>query len=92
MWGKMADTLIRLGCMNPVFYFDELDKVSKTPKGDEIIHSLIHLTDSTQNNQFQDKYFSGIDFDLSKSVFIFSYNDESKINPILLDRMVTINV
>ena len=92
MWGKMADTLIRLGCMNPVFYFDELDKVSKTARGDEIIHSLIHLTDSTQNTDFQDKYFSGIDFDLSKSVFIFSYNDESKINPILLDRMVTIKV
>ena len=78
--------------MNPVFYFDELDKVSKTARGDEIIHSLIHLTDSTQNTDFQDKYFSGIDFNLSKSVFIFSYNDESKINPILLDRMVTIRV
>jgi ATP-dependent Lon protease len=78
--------------MNPVFYFDELDKVSETPKGDEIIGILTHLTDITQNSQFHDKYFSHIDFDLSKALFIFSYNDESKINPILKDRMYRIGV
>jgi ATP-dependent Lon protease len=76
--------------MNPVFYFDELDKVSETPKGEEIINSLIHLTDATQNNQYADKYFNGIEFDLSKSLFIFSYNDITKINPILLDRLICI--
>ena len=48
-------------------------------KGDEIINTLIHLTDQSQNTHFQDKYFSGIDLDLSKSFFIFSYNDENKI-------------
>jgi ATP-dependent Lon protease len=31
-----------------------------------------------------------VDFDLSKCLFIFSYNDESKINPILRDRMYKI--
>jgi ATP-dependent Lon protease len=40
--------------------------------------------------KFHDKYFSEIDFDLSKALFIFSYNDESKVNPILLDRMYRI--
>ena len=76
--------------MNPVIYFDELDKVSDTPKGEEIIGILTHLTDTSQNSQFHDKYFSEIDFDLSKCLFIFSYNDITKINPILRDRMYTI--
>ena len=90
MWGKIVDVLIECKCMNPVFYFDELDKVSETPKGEEIINSLIHLTDSSQNNQYADKYFNGVEFDLSKSLFIFSYNDITKINPILLDRLICI--
>jgi len=91
MWGKIVQTLIDCKCMNPVIYFDELDKVSDTPKGEEIIGVLTHLTDTTQNMQFHDKYFSEIrEFDLSKCLFIFSYNDESKINPILLNRMYVI--
>ena len=77
--------------MNPIIYFDELDKVSDTPKGEEIIGILTHLIDTSQNTQFHDKYFADIDFDLSKCLFIFSYNDESKINPILKDRMYKIH-
>lgn len=89
-WGKIVQILIDSKCMNPVIYFDELDKISDTPKGEEIAGILTHLTDSTQNSQFHDKYFSDVDFDLSKCLFIFSYNDESKINPILRDRMYKI--
>ena len=89
-WGHIVEILKQSKCMNPVFYFDELDKVSDTSKGDEIIGILTHLTDATQNSQFHDKYFSGIDLDLSKALFIFSYNDENKINPILRDRMYKI--
>jgi len=77
--------------MNPVIYFDELDKISDTPKGEEITGILTHLTDTTQNSQFHDKYFSNVDFDLSKVLFIFSYNDENKVNPILKDRMYRIH-
>jgi len=76
--------------MNPVIYFDELDKISDTPRGEEIAGILTHLTDTSQNSQFHDKYFAEIDFDLSKCLFIFSYNDETKINPILKDRMYRI--
>lgn len=90
-WGKIVDILIKCKSMNPIIYFDELDKVSETPKGDEIIGILTHLTDTSQNSKFHDKYFSEIDFDLSKCLFIFSYNDESKINPILRDRMYRIH-
>ena len=90
-WGKIVQILIDCKCMNPVIYFDELDKISDTPKGEEITGILTHLTDTSQNNQFHDKYFTEIDFDLSKCLFIFSYNDESKINPILKDRMYRIH-
>ena len=89
-WGKIVSILMESKCMNPVIYFDELDKVSETPKGEEIIGILTHLIDSSQNSEFHDKYFSEIKFDLSKCLFIFSYNDESKINPILRDRMYKI--
>ena len=89
-WGKIVQILIDSKCMNPVIYFDELDKISDTPRGEEITGILTHLTDTSQNNQFHDKYFSEINFDLSKCLFIFSYNDETKVNPILKDRMYRI--
>ena len=89
-WGKIVQIIIDSKCMNPVIYFDELDKISDTPKGEEIAGILTHLTDTSQNSQFHDKYFAEVDFDLSKCLFIFSYNDESKINPILRDRMYRI--
>jgi ATP-dependent Lon protease len=89
-WGKIVQILIDSKCMNPVIYFDELDKISDTPKGEEITGILTHLTDTSQNTQFHDKYFAEINFDISKCLFIFSYNDESKVNPILKDRMYRI--
>jgi hypothetical protein len=89
-WGRIVQILIDSKCMNPVIYFDELDKISDTPRGQEIVGILTHLTDTTQNSQFHDKYFSEIDFDLSKCLFIFSYNDENLVNPILKDRMYRI--
>jgi hypothetical protein len=89
-WGKILQILIDSKCMNPVIYFDELDKISETPRGEEIVGILTHLTDTSQNSQYHDKYFSEIDFDLSKCLFIFSYNDENKVNPILKDRMYRI--
>ena len=86
-WGKIIDNLVQCKSMNPVIFFDELDKISDTPKGEEIVGILTHLTDTTQNSKFHDKYFAELDFDLSRCLFIFSYNDEHKVNPILLDRM-----
>ena len=85
--GKIIQSLKQSQCMNPIFYFDELDKVSNTDRGHEIINLLVHLTDYTQNSQFIDDYMDGIVIDLSRATFIFSFNDKSKISPILLDRM-----
>lgn len=90
--GRIVDCLKQSKCMNPIFYFDELDKISSSSKGEEIVNMLIHLTDSSQNTLFQDKYFSGIHFDISKSIFVFSFNDIEKVNKILLDRMELIEV
>ena len=90
-WGRIVQILQDSKCMNPVIYFDELDKISDTNKGEEIIHMLTHLTDPSQNNLFQDNYFPGVNLDLSKALFIFSYNDESKVNRILKDRMHVIH-
>jgi hypothetical protein len=89
-WGRIAGLLMETQCMNPVVFFDELDKVSETPRGDEINGVLTHLTDHSQNNQFTDRYFDGIPIDLSKAMFIFSFNDESKIHPVLRDRLTIV--
>ena len=86
-WGRIVDILIDTRCMNPIIFIDELDKISKTEHGKEIIGILTHLIDPTQNDVFQDKYFSGIELDLSKALFIFSYNDVDAIDRILLDRI-----
>lgn len=92
MYGKVAEVLIKTQCNNPIFFFDELDKVSLTKRGEEIVGILTHLTDPTQNDKFTDKYFTDIDLNLSRSLMIFSYNDETVINPILKDRLITIKV
>lgn len=91
-YGKIAEMLIRTQCMNPILFFDELDKVSSTKKGEEVIGILTHLTDTSQNEKFNDRYFGEIDLDLSRALIVFSYNDESLINPILKDRLITIHV
>jgi ATP-dependent Lon protease len=91
MWGRIADSLMNARCMNPVMYFDELDKVSTTPHGEEIVSMLIHMTDRSQNTQFHDRYFAGVDIDLSQCLFVFSFNDESKVHPVLKDRMQVIH-
>ena len=91
VWGRIVDSLMNARCMNPVMYFDELDKISTTPHGEEIVNMLIHMTDRSQNSQFHDRYFAGVDLDLSQCMFVFSFNDESKVHPILKDRMQVIH-
>jgi len=86
-WGRIVDILMDKKCMNPIIFIDELDKVSRTEHGKEIIGILTHLIDPTQNMAFQDKYFNGVDLDMSKVLFIFSYNDVNAIDKILLDRI-----
>ena len=86
-WGSIVQILMDKKCMNPIIFIDEIDKISKTEHGREIVGILTHLLDPAQNDCFQDKYFSGIDLDLSKALFILSYNDVDAIDRILLDRV-----
>lgn len=86
-WGSIVEILIDKKCMNPIIFIDEIDKISKTEHGKEIVGILTHLLDPSQNDCFQDKYFSGIDLDLSKALFILSYNDADAIDKIMLDRV-----
>ena len=86
-WGRIVSILMDTKVSNPIIFIDEVDKISKTEHGREIIGILTHLVDPTQNSAFHDKYFSGIDIDLSKVLFVFSYNDVSAIDRVLLDRI-----
>jgi ATP-dependent Lon protease len=90
--GRIVEVLRDTACMNPVIFFDEIDKLSESPAGKEISNLLCHLLDPVQNSTFQDRYFSGIDIDLSKAMFVLSFNDESKVDPVLKDRMRVIRM
>ena len=91
-WGKIADAMMEAKCMNPIIFIDELDKISKTEHGREIASILTHVTDQTQNTEFFDKYFQSIPLDLSKVIFIFSYNDRNNVDKILLDRIQEVKI
>jgi ATP-dependent Lon protease len=84
--GRIVESLASSKCMNPVVFFDELDKCSATAKGEEIINVLVHLTDITQSANFRDRYLGPLDLDLSRSLMVFAFNDASKVSPVLMDR------
>ena len=88
--GRMADALATSTCMNPILFFDEIDKCSSTPKGEEVVNVLVHVTDTTQSHHFRDRYLNGIDLDVSRSLMVFAFNDVTKVSPVLLDRFQVI--
>jgi ATP-dependent Lon protease len=90
--GKIVNSLIASKSMSTILMFDEVDKISQTPKGEEVMNLLIHLTDPVQNSHFEDKYLAGVPIDLSKIMFVFSANDINKIDKVLLDRMMVIDL
>jgi ATP-dependent Lon protease len=90
--GRLIEFLMESKCMNPIIYFDELDKISQSEKGKEITNILIHLIDKSQNKEIYDRFYSGIELDFSKCIFIFSYNDASKVDRILRDRITEIKI
>ena len=90
--GKIIQNIIDTNIENPIIYFDELDKVSGTEHGKDIFSFLCYLTDPTQNDKFSDHYFYGMNFDLQKVFYVFTFNDITKIDSILLDRLNIINI
>ncbi len=90
--GKIVNSLVTAQNMSIVLMFDEVDKISSTPKGEEIQNMLVHLTDPIQNMEFEDKYVGAIPIDMSKAMLVFTANDISKIDRVLLDRMTIIHL
>jgi ATP-dependent Lon protease len=90
--GLVVKKMIEAGSPRCIMYFDELDKTCSKNDKNEITNILIHLTDPITNSEFQDRFFQGINFPLNKVLFIFSYNDVSSIDKILLDRIEQIKV
>lgn len=90
--GLIVRKMVEAGSSRCIIYFDELDKATTRNGINEIHNILIHVTDPNTNTQYSDAFFSEINFNLEKVLFIFSYNDPEKVDSILLDRMEKIDV
>lgn len=89
--GRIVEILQSAGCMNPIVYLDEVDKIG-SHKGREINGILTHLLDEEQNDKFFDNYLSNVPIDVSKVLFVISFNDVSKVDAIVSDRMKIIHI
>lgn len=89
--GKLVEILTCSNYMNPIIYLDEIDKISES-RAIEIFGILTHLLDEEQNAEFEDNYLSNIKIDLSKVFFVIAFNDISKIDSILLNRLKVIYI
>ena len=89
--GYIAKAVTQMGCTNGIIFLDEIDKISKTDKGKELEHALLHITDFTQNHDFRDKYMPEIPIDLSDHIFIYSMNSTKNMDKALLSRIPIIH-
>ena len=87
--GKLLQKLSKIGVRNPLFLFDEVDKMGMDYRGDPA-SALLEVLDPEQNHSFNDHYLE-VDYDLSDVMFVCTSNTMNIPDP-LLDRMEVIRI
>ena len=87
--GKVIQKLSKVGVRNPLFLFDEVDKMGMDNRGDPA-SALLEVLDPEQNDTFSDHYLE-VDYNLSETLFICTSNSMNIPAP-LLDRMEVIRL
>jgi DNA polymerase III delta prime subunit len=90
--GRIMEEIVASGVIDPIIVFDEVDKISDTNSGHEIVNVLMSMVDPAQHHAFTDTYLAGVPVDLSGVMVVMTCNDSSLVNRILLDRVRIVHV